>query len=392
MSETVAIIPARGGSKRIARKNLLTVAGIPLVGHSIRHALGARSVRRVFVTTEDPETAEVARRYGAEVIERPIELAGDHATSESALLHALDECERRLSSSVDLVVFLQCTSPVRRPDDIDRAVEALQLGKADSLLSVSRNAGFIWEQKDGQLRSLSYDYRRRQRGQDLPSQFRENGSIYVFKPWVLREHNNRLGGRMTLYEMEYWSSFEIDTKEDAELCDWILLRRAVEEESDWPPSIDLIVFDFDGVMTDNSVDVFEDGRESVVCSRADGLGIERLHAAGVRMLVLSTERNPVVTARCSKLQLPCQQDVGDKATFLAAYLEDNGLSSDRVLYVGNDVNDLDCLRSVGMPVVVADAHRDVLQAARLQLSHPGGRGAVRELADRVLRHLQIHGA
>lgn len=387
MSRIIAIVPARGGSKRIPRKNLALLAGVPLVVHSIRHARDARRVHQVIVSTDDNEIAGVSADAGAMVVRRPEPLASDTATSEAALLHALDWWRGREGADPALVVFLQCTSPVRRPGDIDAAIDSLEQAPADSLLSVCESTRFIWAVRDGQPAPINYDYRRRQREQDLARQFQENGSIYLFRPRVLREEGNRIGGRIALYEMDYWSSFQIDTPEDLELCAWILERQAHRPPVAWPAALRLVVFDFDGVMTDNRVWVAQDGSEMVACSRADGLGLERLRQANVPMLVLSKELNPVVSARCAKLQIPCEQVIADKAAFLRALLDTRGIPPQSVAYVGNDVNDLECLRMVGLPVATGDAHRDVRSAARLVLSAPGGRGAVREFCDLVLAHL-----
>lgn len=146
----------------------------------------------------------------------------------------------------------------------------------------------------------------------------------------------------------------------------------------------LVVFDFDGVMTDNRVWVMEDGREAVACWRSDGIGLSALRAAGVESFVLSTERNPVVGARCRKLKLECEQGCDDKLKALRRLVADRGLSMDEVAYVGNDVNDLDCLKVVGLPIVVQDAHRSVWRAARWRTKAPGGRGAVREICDALV--------
>ena len=149
-------------------------------------------------------------------------------------------------------------------------------------------------------------------------------------------------------------------------------------------SVRLVVFDFDGVMTDNRVLVFEDGREAVACNRADGWGIARMREAGVSMMVLSTEANPVVAARCRKLAMPCFQAVGDKAVFLAQHLAQQHLDPAHVAFVGNDVNDLGCLRLVGLPVAVADSDPAVIRAVRWVLGRRGGDGAVREFCDQFL--------
>jgi YrbI family 3-deoxy-D-manno-octulosonate 8-phosphate phosphatase len=383
----IAIIPARGGSKRIPHKNLLPIAGRPLVVHSIVHALQSSRVREVYVSTESEEIAAVARAHGAEVVKRPPELSGDEATSESALRHVLDERNRRGLPDPDLVVFLQCTSPVRRRDDIDRAVETLLAEGADSLFSACENNRLIWALKDGRPYSVNYDYLSRQREQDMTRQYRENGSIYVFRPEVLREHGNRLGGRIAVYEMDYWSSFQIDAAEHAEVIEWVMRRPGYGPEPEWPTHVRLVVFDFDGVMTDNTVLVDVHGGETVRCDRGDGWGIARLRDAGVPMAVLSTEEHPVVAARCAKLKLPCVQGSGDKAASLAALLTERGIEPADVIYVGNDVNDLGCLRMVGMPVAVGDAHPEVMAASKLVLTRDGGRGAVREFCDLLLAAL-----
>lgn len=143
----------------------------------------------------------------------------------------------------------------------------------------------------------------------------------------------------------------------------------------------LLVFDFDGVMTDNRVWVLEDGREAVACWRSDGLGLSALHASGIECYVLSTERNPVVGARCRKLKLEYEQGCDDKPEALRRLVAERGLSMAEVAYMGNDVNDLECLQMVGLPIIVQDAHPSVHRAARWRTKAPGGQGAVREVCD-----------
>ena len=151
-------------------------------------------------------------------------------------------------------------------------------------------------------------------------------------------------------------------------------------------SVSFVVFDFDGVFTDNRVLVGEDGRESVFCSRADGLGLQALKRVGVGCLVLSTETNPVVAARAAKLQLECVQGLGDtKWDALREILAKRGLDPTTVAYVGNDINDLDCLRNVGISICVADAYPAAQVTARFTTRRPGGRGAVREVCDLIVR-------
>jgi YrbI family 3-deoxy-D-manno-octulosonate 8-phosphate phosphatase len=145
----------------------------------------------------------------------------------------------------------------------------------------------------------------------------------------------------------------------------------------------LAVFDFDGVFTDNRVWVNERGEEALAFSRSDGLGLRRLDEVGVEYLILSMERNPIVGARAEKLRAECVQGVDDKLALLRERVERRGVALEETAYVGNDVNDADCLRTVGVPVVPADAWPEVKPLARWVLSRPGGAGCVREFCDGV---------
>ncbi|MEG4838603.1 acylneuraminate cytidylyltransferase family protein [Microcoleus sp. B9-D4] len=220
----VSIVPCRGGSKGIPRKNVLSLAGKPLIFYSIEQSKQSSHADRTIISTDDQEIATVAKSYGAEVIVRPAEISGDTASSELALIHALDYLKDTENYEPDLVVFLQCTSPLRKDDDIDKAIIQFQQEQADSLLSVSPGHSFLWEQIDGVARSINYDYRNRPRRQEMNPQFRENGSIYIFKPWVLREYNNRLGGKISLYVMAE-PCVDIDSMLDFEIAEFLLTKQ-----------------------------------------------------------------------------------------------------------------------------------------------------------------------
>ena len=145
--------------------------------------------------------------------------------------------------------------------------------------------------------------------------------------------------------------------------------------------IRLVAFDFDGVFTDNMVYVFEDGTEAVRCSRGDGIGLQKLKRLGIETVIISTESNPVVSARARKLKIRCVQDCPDKRKILEDITRETGISLAQVAFVGNDINDLSCLQCVALPIVVQDAHRDVIPLALYQTKNPGGYGAVREVCD-----------
>ena len=145
--------------------------------------------------------------------------------------------------------------------------------------------------------------------------------------------------------------------------------------------IRLVAFDFDGVFTDNMVYVLEDGTEAVRCFRSDGLGLQKLEQLGIETAIISTEANPVVSARARKLKIRCVQDCRDKRAALESIAKESGISLAEVAFVGNDINDLPCLECVALPIVVQDAHPDVVSTARYQTKNPGGHGAVREVCD-----------
>ena len=384
--KVLAVIPARGGSKGIPRKNLQVVAGRPLIVHSIQHALGAPSVERVVVSTDDESIRRVAAEAGAEVITRPSEIAGDTAASEDALLHVLDTL-REGGYEPDIVVFLQPTSPLRSASDVEEAVQTLIREGADSLMSATPLEAFVWRREKGELKSVTYDYRSRPRRQDIPEHFIENGSIYVFKPWVLREKRNRFGGKIAVYPMSFLQTLQVDEPRDLEIADKLASFETAPREAGRFNGIRLLAVDFDGVMTDNRVLVGEDRRESVWCNRGDGWGIARLREAGVEVVILSTEENPVVRARGDKLKVPVVQGSADKLASLKTLADERGLRSDQIAYLGNDVNDVGCLEWAGQAIVVADATDGARRCASLVTTRRGGAGAVQEVADWILQDL-----
>jgi YrbI family 3-deoxy-D-manno-octulosonate 8-phosphate phosphatase len=383
-TDIIAIIPARSGSKRLPGKNTAIVGGRPLIAHTIRHAVTSARIQKIYVSTDDAEIAAIAELEGAETIHRPPELAGDDASSESALLHVLEERNKQGLSDPEILVFLQCTSPIRGDSDIDSAIATFEQLGADSLFSGSDNKRHIWTNAGDGYAPLNYDYRHRKREQDMPTQYNEDGSIYVLKPKILRQFQNRLGGKIEVYPIGPWREYQLDTQEDLELIDWVLQRSEFAAPIRLPSPIELIVFDFDGVFTDNKVLTDSDGKEFVRADRGDGLGIARLRKQRIPMFVLSTEENPVTAARCKKLGLECQHGVTDKAARLKEILKERDISAKNTLYVGNDLNDAGCLKLVGFPIIVADAHPAVHSIANLVLTRNGGDGAVRELCDLIL--------
>ncbi|MEU6816434.1 N-acylneuraminate cytidylyltransferase [Streptomyces sp. NPDC046860] len=394
----LAVIPARGGSKGVPAKNLAPVGGVPLVARAVGACLAARAVTDVVVSTDDPAVAAAARAAGAEVVTRPAAIAGDTATSEAAVLHALDAFEERARASADVVLLVQCTSPFLLADDIGRVAEAVTLHGADTAVTVAPFHGFVW--RDGAPNEpagpsepgvsggfgVNHDKAVRPRRQDRPQDLLETGAAYAMDAAGFRAHRHRFFGRTELVRTDPARVLEIDDPHD------LARARALAPLLDTAPAgalptladVDAVVLDFDGTQTDDRVLIDTDGREFVSVHRGDGLGIAALRRAGVPTLILSTERNPVVAARARKLSLPVLHGIDRKDIALKQWCEEQGIAPERVLYAGNDVNDLPCLALVGWPVAVADAHDAVRGAARAVTTVPGGRGAVREIAGWLL--------
>lgn len=384
-----AIIPARGGSKGVPRKNIRMVGGKPLIAYMIDSAIKAKMLDRVFVSTDDYEIAEISRRYGAEVIMRPAEISGDTASSESALLHALDFLKKTENYEPDIFLMLQCTSPLTPPDEIDGVISTIQNDpSADSCFAAVPFYYFLWKTDvAGTAKGINHDGGPRKRRQDLEKQYLEAGSAYAMRTKKFLEEKTRFCGRTIMYEAPDCSSnLEID--EPVDLCKAegaIRYYQEQERSKQIPDNISCVIFDFDGVFTDNAVFIDENGYEYVRANRSDGMGIALLKREGFHILVISTETNPIVEKRCKKLGIECIYGVKDKEQVLSDWLINNEIMSG-IVYVGNDINDINCLKMAEFAVVPADAHPQVLSCADLILKNKGGNGAVRELCDMILAH------
>ncbi len=540
----LAVIPARGGSKGVPAKNLAPVGGVPLVARAVRECRAARHVTDVVVSTDDAAIAETARQAGAEVVLRPADLAGDTATSEAAVLHALDAHEALHGARVDVVLLVQCTSPFLTREDVDGVAAAVAHGDADTAVTVAPFHGFVWRETgagtagatasgpagpagtgtaaaetavvtaesaagpadttsgpaaiavgtagtdagtagggaraagraagpavtavvtaesaagpadttsgpaaiavgtagtdagtagggaraagraagpaetavvtaesaagpagtvSGPAESaaatgarttgegaatvrgghgVNHDKSFRPRRQDRPQDFLETGAAYAMDAAGLRAHGHRFFGRTALVRTDPARVLEVDDPHDLARARALApLLDAGRTGLPTADDIDAVVLDFDGTQTDDRVLIDADGREFVSVHRGDGLSVAALRRGGLKLLILSTEQNPVVAARARKLRIPVLHGVDRKDLALKQWCEEQGIAPERVLYVGNDVNDLPCFALVGWPVAVASAHDAVRGAARAVTTVPGGAGAVREIAGWIL--------
>ncbi|MFF8591248.1 cytidylyltransferase domain-containing protein [Streptomyces sp. NPDC015220] len=412
LRRVLAVIPARGGSKGVPAKNLAAVGGAPLVTRAVRECRAARLVTDVVVSTDDAAIAAAAREAGAEVVLRPAAIAGDTATSEAAVLHAMDTHEALHGAPVDVVLLVQCTSPFLLREDVDGVAGAVVDDGADTAVTVAPFHGFVWRDTEDEAVAgsvpgtagagggygVNHDKSFRPRRQDRPQDLLETGAAYAMDATGFREHRHRFFGRTALVRTDPARVLEIDDPHD--LARARALAPILDADRPAPGAaraggdpvgtlptgadIDAVVLDFDGTQTDDRVLIDSDGREFVSVHRGDGLGIAALRRSGLKLLILSTEQNPVVAARARKLKLPVLHGIDHKDLALKQWCEEQGITPERVLYVGNDVNDLPCFDLVGWPVAVASAHDVVRGAARAVTTVPGGDGAIREIAGWLL--------
>lgn len=405
-AEVLAVVPARGGSKGIPGKNIRLFAGHPLVAYSIAAGRQARTVTRLILSTDDERIAEVGRRYGAEVpFLRPAELARDDTPDRPVFEHALTWLKKKENYRPKIVVHLRPTSPLRPKNCVDDAVRLLlSRPEADSVRTVipsEQNPYKMWRlAADGSLKplltvkGLSEPFNSPR--QALPATYWQTGHMDAVRPSVILDKGSMSGRRILPLVVDSRFVVDLDKPSQWPLAE-SLLRQAGPEavcpgraRRPLPAEVRLVVFDFDGVMTDNRVWVDGEGHEYVAASRGDGMGLIRLRQAGVELMVLSTEVNPVVAARCRKLDIPYVQGIQDKAEALRSLLVKRGLDPSQVVFVGNDVNDLPCFEIAGCAAAPADAEPEVLRQADLLLSRRGGHGAVRELCDLLLESAKEH--
>ena len=408
MTEILALIPARGGSKGIPRKNIRSFAGYPLIAWSAAAAKQASLVTRVIVSTDDEEIAEVARAWGAETpFLRPAELAQDKTADLPVFQHALKFLEEIEGYRPDIVIQLRPTSPIRPKNMVDDAIRILlNHPEADCVRGVvpaAQNPFKMWR-FNGEEKPLApllqaegipepYNAPR----QILPLVYWQTGHIDAIRVSTITGKNSLTGD--VVYPLVIDPKYTVDIDN---LSDWAkyealaysgleMVSPAQRERRPMPKEIKLIVCDFDGVITDNLVITDQDGREMVSASRSDSMHIKTLREKGIEVMILSSEPNPVVLARAKKMGVEAIHNLGmeNKGRALREVIERKNLKAENVIYLGNDLNDLPCFEIAGWNVAVADAYPEVLRAADYVLSTMGGRGALRELCEMALKRIEI---
>jgi N-acylneuraminate cytidylyltransferase len=373
-SRVVAVVPLRGGSKSIPRKNIKLLGGKPLCAWVLEAACVCPDIDQVVVSTDDAEIKAVVQGLGlpVDVLDRPESLAGDTSSSESVVLHALVQYD------CDIVLMIQATSPLTTTADFSAAVQQFSREGCDSMVTGVVQHRFYW-QLDGT--PLNYDPLRRPMRQEWSGSLVENGAFYLTKADLFRRTQCRLGGKIGVYAMSPEHLTEIDEPEDWDILAGLLRQRASDTAA-----ITTLVCDVDGTLTDGAMFYDAQGEAMKRFDTRDAKGLALLRDAGVQVWIMTGEDSDAVRRRCEKLGLSeIWLGVQDKGPLLQRVCEERGIDLVTVAYIGDDVNDCDCLRLVGLPACPADAQPAVKALAAWRSAFPGGQGAVREFCEMLLQ-------
>lgn len=404
--EILVIIPARGGSKGIPRKNIRMFSGYPLIAWSIAAAKKSKSVTRVIVSTDDSEIAAVAREWGAETpFLRPAEFAQDKTTDLPVFEHALKWLKENENYQPDIVIQLRPTSPIRPLHCVDDAVKILldhpQADSVRGIVPAGQNPHKMWKLRPDlnspmknliEVEGIAEPYNAPR--QILPDVYWQTGHIDAIRPEAIA--NGSMSGKNVfplLIDPKF--TVDLDNLNDWIRAEWLVKFGELElvtpgkPKRSLPKNVKLLALDFDGVITDNRVWVDENGHEMIAANRSDSLIMTKIKEKGIQVVIISSETNSVVSARAKKMRVEVIQGVGinDKASVLADHLAQKGVDPSTVVFIGNDINDISCFEFVGWAVAVADAMPPVLNAADHITKNNGGHGAVREICDLLLESI-----
>lgn len=361
---------------------------MPLAYWTIKAASENQLIEEVYVSTDDNTIKKTVEDFGLEkvtVINRSDATSSDEATTESAMLEFAE------SREFDDIVLIQATSPLLKVDELIDAVDLYLNGNADTLISVVRQKRFVWEAEENGAfaRPLNYNPLIRPRRQEFQGYLVENGAFYITSRTKLIETQCRISGKVSLYEMNEESYFEID-----EPSDWIIAEKLMEErlkQSDNPTpdfkDINLLICDVDGVLTDAGMYYSSTGEELKKFNTRDGKGIEIIRRAGINVMLLTSEDINLVKKRADKLKVDYLfMGIKDKKSFLDVFFEKNqSFSFSKTAYIGDDVNDLECMQNVGISATPKDGHDSLKSIATIICNFRGGEGCVREFCDLILQ-------
>lgn len=377
----IAFIPVRGGSKSIPLKNIKPLNGKPLVYWTAKAANDAACVDKVIIATDCDAIRDAVRGFDLPKVvlyDRDAENARDGSSTESVMLEYLAKTDMKDN---DLFFLIQATSPLLKSEHIEGMYAKKCKDKADSAISCVRNKRFYWAENG---KPLNYDYRARPRRQDFGGLMMENGACYINTVGNIKRDENRLSGKISVYEMPEYTATEIDEPDDFLIIEKLMKKYGAEKVP--KPDIKLFLTDCDGVLTDGGMYYAADGTESKKFNTRDGMAFELLRKAGIKTGIITAEETVIVRNRAEKIKADeLLMGVKDKLSAVNKLCEKYNITLKNVAYIGDDINDAEVLAAVGLAACPNDAHLSVKKIANIKiLSQNGGRGAVREFIDELL--------
>jgi len=377
-----AIIPLRKNSKGIPGKNKKKMLGRPLFSWVLAEAVFSE-LDEVYVFTDDQEIIDyIKKEYHSsskvKAMMRNDRNASDTASTESVML----EFAEIINYDFDVLCLLQATSPMTKSKDINAALNEIIQNKKDSALTVVNTHRFAWN-PDG--KAQNYDIFKRPRRQDFNGLLIENGAIYTSTKEAFLNSKNRISGSIGLVKMSEESLVEIDSVLDWDIVENLLAER--QKKNKKHQKIEYLILDVDGVFTDGSVYYTADGEMAKRFDMRDGMGLEIIRQNQIEVIALTSENSELVAQRMKKLQIKNTfLGVKDKFYFLTQFLLDRNSSFGAVAYVGDDVNDLANICSVGWSFTPSDAIQVVKANADYVLTSASGAGAIRETCEILIKY------
>lgn len=385
----VAFIPVRGGSKSIPLKNIKEINGKPLVYWTVKAACECNFIDKVYVATDSVQIKDVIKKIQEKhskfdkvcVVDRSAESATDTASTEFAMLEFAEHYE------FDNIVLIQATSPLLKASDLNQGFELFAEDDTDSVLSVVRQKRFNWQiDKDGFAKAINYDIFKRPRRQDYEGYFVENGAFYITSKDRLVKYKNRISGNIKAVEMAEDTFFEIDEPSDWIIIENLMKKNAVEHhEIDNRFDVKMFLTDCDGCLTDAGMYYSENGDELKKFNTRDGMGFSLLREKGILTGIITSEDVELNRRRAQKLKLNILENgCKDKYKKILELCALHNVDIKDVVYIGDDLNDIEALKNVGFSCCPADANDKVKAICKYIAKAKGGEGVIREVIDILL--------
>lgn len=382
----VAFIPVRGGSKSIRMKNIKPINGRPLVYWAIKAACGCKYMDKVYVATDSDKIKETVELFKAgfesdlfskaEVIGRSAESASDTASTEFAMLEFASNYE------FDNIVLVQATSPLLQSGDLDRGFEAFDENETDSVISVVPQKRFHWAYNEKSFANpTNYDVFHRPRRQEFDGYLVENGAFYITSKADLLKSQNRVSGNIKAVEMNEDTFFEIDEPSDWMIIEALMKKNGITAPEEIP-EIKMFLTDCDGCLTDGGMYYSEYGDELKKFNTRDGMGFALLRERGIITGIITSENVDLNRRRVEKLKLDIlEAGCKDKVATVKRICHERGIDLKNVVYIGDDINDLELIKLAGLGYCPADAMPQVKEVACYVTAARGGEGVIREVVN-----------